>query len=40
MPYMNLNKLIALATAMFVAGALCFAQTDKTQVIENGGTGP
>ena len=40
MPYMNMKKLLALATAMFVAGAFCFAQTEKTQVIEEGGTGP
>ena len=40
MPYMNMKKLLALATAMFVAGALCFAQTEKTQEIEGGGTGP
>ena len=40
MPYMNMKKLLALATAMFVAGAFCFAQTEKTQVIEDGGTGP
>ena len=40
MPDMNTKRFLALATAMFVAGALCFAQTEKTQVIEGGGTGP
>ena len=37
---MNMKKLLALAVAFVAAGALCFAQTEKTQVIENGGTGP
>ena len=37
---MNMKKLLALAAALVTAGALCFAQTEKTQVIENGGTGP
>ena len=37
---MNMKKLFALAAALVTAGALCFAQTEKTQVIENGGTGP
>ena len=40
MPDMNMKKLLALAAAMVVAGAFCFAQTEKTQVIEEGGTGP
>ena len=37
---MNMKRLLALAAAVFAAGALCFAQTEKTQVIEGGGTGP
>lgn len=37
---MNMKKLLAFAAALVTAGALCFAQTEKTQVIENGGTGP
>lgn len=37
---MNVKKHLALMAALFTAGALCFAQTEKTQVIENGGTGP
>jgi Chlorophyllase. len=37
---MNGKKHLALMAALFTAGALCFAQTEKTQVIENGGTGP
>ena len=36
---MNRKKLITLAAAL-LAAALCFAQTEKTQVIEEGGTGP
>ena len=34
------NRLLALAAALVSAGRLCLAQTEKTQVIENGGTGP
>ena len=34
------NRLLALAVALMSAGTLCLAQTEKTQVIENGGTGP
>ena len=34
------NRLLALAAALVSAGTLCLAQTEKTQVIENGGTGP
>ena len=37
---MNMKRLLAFAAALVTAGALCFAQTEKTQVIENGGTGP
>ena len=37
---MNMKRFFALAAAVFAAGALCFAQTEKTQVIEGGGTGP
>ncbi|MBR5724543.1 MAG: hypothetical protein IKX62_04115 [Bacteroidales bacterium] len=33
------KKLLALAAAL-AAGVLCFAQTEQSQVIENGGTGP
>ena len=33
------KKLLALALAFVAAGALCSAQTDQLQVIENGGTG-
>ena len=40
MPDMNKKRILALATAVFVAGAFCLAQTEKTQVIEEGGTGP
>ena len=36
---MNTRTLLALAAAL-LAGTLCFAQTEKVQVIENGGTGP
>ena len=39
-PDMNPKKVLALAVALVAAGALCFAQTEKKQVIENGGTGP
>ena len=37
---MKTNRLLALAVALVSAGTLCLAQTEKTQVIENGGTGP
>ena len=37
---MNMKKLLVPVAAMLAAGALCFAQTEKTQVIEGGGTGP
>ena len=37
---MKKSKLLALAAALVSAGSLCFAQTEKTQVIEDGGTGP
>ena len=37
---MNMKKLLALAAALVTAGSLCLAQTEKSQVIENGGTGP
>ena len=37
---MNMKRLLAFAAALVTAGALCFAQTEKTQVIENGGTSP
>ena len=36
---MSAKKLLALA-AVLAAGILCFAQTQQSQVIENGGTGP
>ena len=31
---MNMKKLLALTVALVTAGALCFAQTEKTQVID------
>ena len=37
---MNRKKLIVLAAALTAAAVACFAQTEKTQVIEEGGTGP
>ena len=37
---MNRKKLFTLAAALLAAAAMCFAQTEKTQVIEEGGTGP
>jgi len=37
---MKNRKLIALAAALLAAGAVCLAQTKRTQVIEDGGTGP
>ena len=37
---MNRKKLIALAAALTAAAVACLAQTEKTQVIEDGGTGP
>ena len=37
---MKLNRLMALAAAVFAAGAVCLAQTKQEQVIEGGGTGP
>ena len=37
---MNPKKVLALAVALVAAGALCLAQTENKQVIENGGTGP
>ena len=36
---MSAKKLLAFAAAL-AAGILCFAQTQQSQVIENGGTGP
>ena len=36
---MNTKKLLAFAVAL-AAGLCCFAQTEQSQVIENGGTGP
>ena len=36
---MSAKKLLAIAAAL-AAGVLCFAQTEQSQVIENGGTGP
>ena len=36
---MNVKKFLALAVAL-AAGACCFAQTEHSQVIEGGGTGP
>jgi hypothetical protein len=35
-----MKRLFALVAALVAAGALCLAQTEKSQVIENGGTGP
>ena len=35
-----MKKLLLLATALLAAGALCPAQTQSTQTIEGGGTGP
>ena len=37
---MNSKRFLSLACALLAAGALCLAQTERTQVIENGGTGP
>ena len=37
---MKHNRLMALAAALFAAGAVCLAQTKQEQVIEGGGTGP
>ncbi len=37
---MNSKRFLTLACALLAAGALCLAQTERTQVIENGGTGP
>ena len=37
---MKAKKLLALAAALLAAGFLCLAQTENTQVLENGGTGP
>ena len=37
---MKHNRLMALAAALFAAGAVCLAQTKQEQVIEDGGTGP
>ena len=37
---MKNHKLMALAAALFAAGAVCLAQTKQEQVIEGGGTGP
>ena len=37
---MNLCKSLLSAAALLAATVLCFAQTEKVQVIENGGTGP
>ena len=37
---MKHNRLMALAAAVFAAGAVCLAQTKQEQVIEGGGTGP
>ena len=37
---MNRKKLFTLAAALLATAAMCFAQTEKTQVIEEGGTGP
>ena len=37
---MKYHKLMALAAAVFAAGAVCLAQTKQEQVIEGGGTGP
>ncbi len=37
---MNSKRFLTLACALLATGALCLAQTERTQVIENGGTGP
>ena len=37
---MNSKRFLTLACALLAAGSLCLAQTERTQVIENGGTGP
>ena len=37
---MNMKKLLALVAAVAATGAVCLAQTEKSQVIEEGGTGP
>ena len=37
---MKTKRLLALAAALLTAGILSFAQTEKSQVIEGGGTGP
>ena len=36
---MSIKRILASALALLAAGAFCFAQTEQTQVIENGGTG-
>ncbi|MCR4859076.1 MAG: hypothetical protein K5910_00250 [Bacteroidales bacterium] len=37
---MNVRKVFALAASLIAACAICSAQTEQSQVIENGGTGP
>ena len=37
---MNAKKILALAAALLAAAAICSAQTEQVQVIEDGGTGP
>ena len=37
---MKTKRILLIACALFAAGSLCLAQTEKSQVIENGGTGP
>ncbi|MCR4825170.1 MAG: hypothetical protein K5849_07450 [Bacteroidales bacterium] len=37
---MNTKKMLLLAAALLTAGTVCLAQTEQSQVIENGGTGP
>ena len=37
---MNMKKLLLTAVSLLIAGVFCFAQTEQSQVIEGGGTGP
>ena len=37
---MNMKKILTLTLSLLAAGVFCLAQTEKSQTIENGGTGP
>jgi hypothetical protein len=39
-PGSNMKRSLLLAAALLTAGLVCLAQTEKTQIIEEGGTGP